>query len=89
MPAYICDNNRSLWGEKIAGVPIVSPEELKKETMENAKNVVIVMAQVLLFTMLESLQLTYEDGGLQKYYHLIMRSARLKHSCFIVKTTNV
>lgn len=82
LPAYICDNNRSLWGEKIAGVSIVSPEELKNETMEDVENVVIVMAQVLPFTMLESLQSPYESGGLQKYYHLIMPLSQMETYLF-------
>lgn len=79
LPAYICDNNQSLWGEAIAGAPIVSPKELEREPVDN---VVIVMAQVLPLTMLESLQLPYESGGLQKYYHFIMPLSQIESYLF-------
>lgn len=82
LPAYICDNNQNLWGETIASVPIVSPETLKQESLEDTENVVIVLAQVLPFTMLETLQSTYEDGGLQKYYHLMLPLSQLETYLF-------
>lgn len=75
LPSYICDNARSLWGSKIAGVEIVPPKRLKEE---NVDETVIVMAQVLPFTMLDQLQSTYEAGGLQRYYHLVLPLSQIE-----------
>lgn len=66
-------------GTEIAGVKIVSSEQLKEESVEEA---VIVMAQVLPFTMLESLQSSYEVGGLQRHYHFIMPLSQLETYLF-------
>lgn len=79
LPSYVCDSNRKLWGENIDGVPIVSPEKLKGEDVEDT---VIIMAQVLPFTMLDALQTTYEGGGLQKYYHFMMPLSQLEAYLF-------
>ena len=79
VPAYICDSNQKLWGGNLSGAPIVPPEELKKEAVEDT---IIVMAQVLPFTMLNSLQTTYEDGGLQRYYHFMMPLSQLEAFLF-------
>lgn len=79
LPAYICDNAHGLWGSNIAGVDIVSPERLKDESVDE---VVIVMAQVLPFTMLDELQSTHEAGGLQRYYHLVLPLSQLEAYLF-------
>ncbi len=79
LPAYICDNAHGLWGSNIAGVDIVSPERLKDESVDE---VVIVMAQVLPFTMLDELQSTHEVGGLQRYYHLVLPLSQLEAYLF-------
>ncbi len=79
LPAYICDNNQKLWGTSVAGIPIVPPERLTDERVDDA---VIVMAQVLPFTILDSLQTTYEGGGLQRYYHFMMPLSQLEAYLF-------
>lgn len=90
LPEYICDNNERIWGTEVAGVPIVSPSKLKDEGIEET---VIVMAQVLPFTMLDSLHSCYEVGGLQRYYHFMMPLCQLetyffyKENCERIKNT--
>lgn len=75
LPAYICDNNQALWGTKACGVEVVNPKMLDDEQVEDS---IIVISVVQVFSVLHELQSTFEEKGLQKYYHFMLPLGQLE-----------
>ncbi|QHI71944.1 FkbM family methyltransferase [Aminipila terrae] len=74
-PAYVCDNNKSLWGEKVAGVVVEPPEKMAAETVEDC---VIVISSALPYSIMSDLMLKY-----QKHYYCIITLVQLQTYFFI------
>ncbi|MBE6033254.1 MAG: FkbM family methyltransferase [Clostridiales bacterium] len=75
LPVYVCDNNKSLWGNTVAGVIVESPEKMLEESAEDC---VIVISSVLPYSIMSDLIIKY-----QKHYYCIITLAQLQTYLFV------
>lgn len=70
-PKYVCDNNTDLWGRKIEGIEVVSPEKILSEKVEET---IVVMSAVSPFGIMSDLQ----SLRLQCHYYCIIPLSQLE-----------
>ncbi|MCL2250037.1 MAG: aldo/keto reductase [Oscillospiraceae bacterium] len=60
-PDYFCDNNEALWNSEIQGVPVISPQELKRTTaLQKVKVFIAVLQDKEIARMLDEAGVIYE-----------------------------
>lgn len=55
---YLCDNNESLWGEKIQGIPVISPKELTQKHTDICVYIAVLRSEDAIKSQLEELGIT-------------------------------